>query len=383
MSQKAAIVNGRYGTKRRVAFLYWGRRGALTEFMHSLAREAMEMPDLEPTISVSRQNEAFGRFKQFGTALVPIDTYRSNFGAIGSFWRIPRARSQIRAFAVERQLDSAVTLMPHVWSPLITGVFHDIGTRYATVIHDGSRHPGDYRGLAERWTVRDAAGADIVFTLSETVRNRLIEELKMRREKIIPLFHPQLDFGRKASVRNRNPQRPLRLLFLGRIMRYKGLGLLVDSLKLLRARGIDFQLGVYGEGSIEPYQSTLKSFGAVVVNRWLSAEEVSAALATHDAVVLSHIEASQSGVAAAAFGAGLPVVATPVGGLREQVSEGETGVLSTAVEPKALADAIEKLATDVALYNRIAANVVATANSRSVRRFLELVLDSLGEVRAR
>ncbi len=68
--------------------------------------------------------------------------------------------------------------------------------------------------------------------------------------------------------------------------------------------------------------------GANVVNRWLNEEESPTALSAHHAVVLAHIEASQSGVAASAVGAGAPIISTPVGGLREQVVDGETGLLA-------------------------------------------------------
>ena len=279
--------------------------------------------------------------------------------------------------AAERQLDAAVTLMPHVWSPLVNGVFRSAGVRYATVIHDANRHPGDHRGFADRWTRRDARAADVIFTLSRTVGERLATGQPRLRDQIVRLFHPELDFGRKADIRRRDAARPLKLLFLGRIMRYKGLGLLVESLELLRERGIEVELGVYGEGVIGSYHARLASMGAEIVNRWLTEAEVADALAKHDAVVLSHIEASQSGVAAAAFGAGVPVIATPVGGLTEQVVDGETGVLATAVDPAAFADAVARLSGDPGLYDRIADNLAAGASNRSMRRFIELMIAAL------
>jgi glycosyltransferase involved in cell wall biosynthesis len=57
-----------------------------------------------------------------------------------------------------------------------------------------------------------------------------------------------------------------------------------------------------------------------VENRWVPEAEIGALLAWCDAVILPYREASQSGVAAAALAAGRPVIATRVGGLREQLS---------------------------------------------------------------
>jgi glycosyltransferase involved in cell wall biosynthesis len=68
-------------------------------------------------------------------------------------------------------------------------------------------------------------------------------------------------------------------------------------------------------------------------------QEVGTLLAWADAVVLSHREASQSGVAAAAAAAGRWVVATRVGGLAEQLKDAPNARLC-APEPGSLLDAL-------------------------------------------
>ena len=55
----------------RVMFVYWGRRGGLTQFTLELAKEAVARPGLNATISISRQNEVFEDFAQFGDHLFP------------------------------------------------------------------------------------------------------------------------------------------------------------------------------------------------------------------------------------------------------------------------------------------------------------------------
>jgi glycosyltransferase involved in cell wall biosynthesis len=54
-----------------------------------------------------------------------------------------------------------------------------------------------------------------------------------------------------------------------------------------------------------------------------------------------------------AMAAGLPVVASDVGGLREQVVDGETGYLVPAGDPQALADALARLLDDPGLRRRL------------------------------
>ncbi len=61
---------------------------------------------------------------------------------------------------------------------------------------------------------------------------------------------------------------------------------------------------------------------------WLSHAETQELLRSHDVMIAPYREASQSGVVAEALAWGLPVVATPVGALAEQIGDGRAGWLS-------------------------------------------------------
>ena len=82
-----------------------------------------------------------------------------------------------------------------------------------------------------------------------------------------------------------------------------------------------------------------------IVNRWVDDAEVPAIFRAADIVMIPYTSASQSGVIALAATFGCPVIATRVGGLPEQIRDGETGVL---VEPsaEAMASAVDRLLTD-------------------------------------
>lgn len=57
-----------------------------------------------------------------------------------------------------------------------------------------------------------------------------------------------------------------------------------------------------------------------------------------------------------AFAAGIPVVATPVGGIPDFLTDGETGVFCEVRNPESVARAVERLISDPALRNRVVAN---------------------------
>jgi glycosyltransferase involved in cell wall biosynthesis len=69
--------------------------------------------------------------------------------------------------------------------------------------------------------------------------------------------------------------------------------------------------------------------------------------------VLPYVEASQSGVAPLSFKRGRGVIATPVGGLPEQVRHEETGLIVADVSAASLAASIRRLAVERPLARRL------------------------------
>lgn len=112
-------------------------------------------------------------------------------------------------------------------------------------------------------------------------------------------------------------------------------------------------------------------------------EDIPAVLAEADAFVLpSRSEAFPNG-AIEAMAAGLPVIASAVGGLLDLIDDGETGVLVKPDDPVALADAIEALVVspDRAAEIGAAAREQVTRRygfDRMVRAFEDLYLGHLG-----
>lgn len=70
-----------------------------------------------------------------------------------------------------------------------------------------------------------------------------------------------------------------------------------------------------------------------------------------------------------ALACGTPVVATAVGGIPEQVRDGETGFLVTPGDPEAMAKAIMALLTNEALRKRLGGNAAMDARRRFELQF--------------
>lgn len=345
----------------------------MSRFTLELAKAAIGSPHVEALVSVSRSTEMFASFEPFDPALVPVSTYSHGSGALAAAWRIPGLRRLIRRVLAEQRIDAVVNLMPHVWTPFIAPVVKSSGVPYVVIAHDATRHPGDRRGWVHGWLGRDLAQADVIVTLSAAVRQALEGQGIAPPGGFRELFHPH--FGSTTRAAKARGDRPLRLLFFGRILSYKGLPLFVDTLERLRARGVRFEACVAGEGVLGPEEERLRRLGATIHNRWIGEAEVAQIVEASDVVVLSHIEASQSGVAALALGFGIPVVATPVGALGEQVSHGRTGLVAQRVDAEALADELARLADEPGLLRTLATGIEDARRVHSMDRFIAALLE--------
>lgn len=362
---------GMHSEPSRVMFIYWGRRG-ISRFVLDVARAALASENMSASISVSRQNESFTAFGELGDAVVSVDTFTTNIGALFQAWRIPIIRRQLLRHMASHQPEVIIDLMPHVWSSFVAPALKTAGARYVAVIHDSTPHPGDYRSGSIMWlTKRTLRQADTILTLSSSVAGLIRAGGLVPHDMIFPIPLPEFDFGGRLVPNPPQPSEPWRLLFFGRIMPYKGLSLFLDMVDELRAQSIPVEVGVFGEGNLDACASRLSDMGAEVTNRWLTEVEIGNLLPRFHAIVLSHIEASQSGVAAAAFAAGLPVIATPVGGLVEQVEDEVTGVMAARADAVALAEAAKRLLSDPSLYHLICRNLVSLKGKRSVAHFVE------------
>lgn len=135
------------------------------------------------------------------------------------------------------------------------------------------------------------------------------------------------------------------ILFFGRITPYKGLGVLLDAFELAKQTLPMLKLTIAGNGEVSESEQNIinRNHDCIdLINQWLPETEIYDLFSKSDLVVLPYIEASQSGVAAAAFGAGRTIIASDIGGLKEQVEPGG-GITVKPCNPEALANALIEL----------------------------------------
>ncbi len=170
--------------------------------------------------------------------------------------------------------------------------------------------------------------------------------------KYVRMDHPVYDqFGARLEQQEAlkllgiefNPERKY-VLFFGIIRKYKGLDLLIEAMSKL---GEDVHLIVAGEvyGSFDEYQSLIDqnelSHRVHLFNSYIPDDKVGLYFSASDVCVLPYRSATQSGIISISKHFEIPVIASDVGGLKESISHGKTGLMVERAEPQLIADSIE------------------------------------------
>lgn len=218
-------------------------------------------------------------------------------------------------------------------------------------LHDAVAHDG------ECWSKRIFMQVHLMFVFlflrkvvvhSEAIRAKLPGWLQTRTHVL-----PHVNYRLWARDRQPPPAAaPFVVLFFGRLLPYKGLGVLLEAFR--RLDPAKFSLLIAGDGELPPEALTTPNIR--VIHRFIGDADLPMVFNQVHAIALPYLAASQSGVAYMAFAFERPVIATRVGGLADVVIDDENGFL---VEPKAaeaLALAIEKMA-DPGNYERLIGNV--------------------------
>ena len=243
----------------------------------------------------------------------------------------------------------------------------------------------------DRWSLPKA---DRVVTVCNAFAPRLVK-MGVSRERI----HVQHNSVRPEAAVNVEEVRALKMrlgfkegermiLAVGRLSKEKAqIDLLSAFKKLIETQAeLDARLVIVGDGpERQPLEATAASLGLsdrVIFTGQLS--DVEAYFKAADVLVNpSHSEGSPY-VLLEAMTAGLPIVATAVGGVPEMVENNETGLLVPASDPQAMADAIARILNDKKLAEQLAENGGELVSTRfSPEAYVRSMVEVYSEVISR
>jgi glycosyltransferase involved in cell wall biosynthesis len=207
------------------------------------------------------------------------------------------------------------------------------------------------------------AGARFVVTISEFNRRLLEDACGAAAADKLHVVRCGVDPDAFAPAPRRDPEVPT-FACVASLREYKGHAVLLDAIHLLRARRRDLRVILAGDGELRrAIAARVEREGLADVVELLGAvphQEIAAILASATALVLPSVTARDGqteGIPVAlmeAMAAGVPVVSSRLSGIPELVRDGESGLLVPERDPVALAEAMERLASDGALRERLA-----------------------------
>ena len=140
------------------------------------------------------------------------------------------------------------------------------------------------------------------------------------------------------------------VLFFGNIAPYKGLEYLVEAMALLASSAPEYRLIIAGRPkNCTPYWEAIRrriseaELRSAVIERieYVPDADTEIYFKAADVLVLPYVHIFQSGVLFLGYNFGLPVIASDVGSLREDIVEGKTGFVCKPRDPVDLAKGIE------------------------------------------
>jgi len=214
-------------------------------------------------------------------------------------------------------------------------------TQYALCDHIFVHTKAMKEELKSDFAVADKKVSVIPFGINNTVPNTALTRTEARR---------RIGIGANEKT----------LLFFGNIAPYKGLEYLVAAMTLLNPDAAGYRLVIAGrvkqlitagmsKASCDQYWNGIEAaidenhLKSQVLKRieFIPDEETELYFKVADVFVLPYASIFQSGVLFLGYSFGLPVIATDVGSLKEEIIEGKTGFTCLPKDPRALANAIE------------------------------------------
>lgn len=262
--------------------------------------------------------------------------------------RLPQENLYAALRRVRRAIDGRGALVANDWIELAAASAFPLDRTVFSIVH------GDmdfYYELA----VRHDQEIDAYVTYAQTIYDKLIEKLPHRRDAI---------FLRRYGVQILNPRRPasgpLRLLYVGRIDRRKGVFDLPHIAQALRGAGVAVTWTVQGTG---PDAEALRAQWPDPTVRWTGRRPVADVLAEYERHDVLVMPSRDEGLPVALLEAGaagvVPVVSDLASGIPEIVRNGETGWRAPVGNVAEFARAIVSLCEDRARVEQMSAAIRA------------------------
>jgi glycosyltransferase involved in cell wall biosynthesis len=218
----------------------------------------------------------------------------------------------------------------------------------------------EVQDTSDRGFVLKAGNVKRWISVGDFVKERLIS-FGIPSDRIIKfpsMNPPELeDLARRSSASKRKEGGPIRILFVGWLVnRIKGADILVKAFRRAFRENGNLELIIVGEGPDRKGLEEISKDLPVSFMGELDYPELIELVAGSDILALTSHEEANPRVILEAYRMSVPVIATEVGGVPEEVTDGVTGLLVKDGDIDALANSILRLASDQEMRERMGAS---------------------------
>jgi glycosyltransferase involved in cell wall biosynthesis len=354
--------NSEKNNKYHIVILFLGSKGGGAKYSYELIKSVDKKNECLVTFYTSNRFAFLSEVIDLGVNVKIVETQSTIIKALTRFYDIPFAIIKFMLFCMREKVNCIYSPMTHPLNPLfVLAPRYLIGIDYILTMHDAKTHIGEsFHRLKEFFLRLDFNVSTRIICLTssvEAVIKGYMSKDKIKRIGVIP--HGSFNYISKPHPRKLKKctdEKIYKILFFGRILKYKGLDLLLRSGLILAKRGWrnKISISIVGSGDINEYKVLIdlcQQNGVCVEihNEWIAEESIPKIFISHDLLITPYVEASQSGVISIALATGLPVISTPVGGLVDQLKNGG-GFISEAISDEKISDLIEKVLSSPMLY---------------------------------
>lgn len=159
------------------------------------------------------------------------------------------------------------------------------------------------------------------------------------------------NFSIKKKINRIQQSKTIRLLFLSRLEKEKGVFETIDAFKLLIDRGFNITLSIAGDGSITKeiieYIEKLGLDDKISMLGYVKEGKKIQAFSEHDIYCFpTYYDEGMPTSVLEAMAFGMPVITTPAGGIKDFFKEGNMGYLCHTINPENIADNIKAIIQD-------------------------------------
>ena len=305
--------------------------------------------DIDFDMITLRFDKAHPKFEKIGN----INVYRigGGLGYLSKIFFVPQAA----LFAVRRQYDFYWAMMTYMLFPVAMARIIGDRTNYVLTLQDGD----PFTRVFNRWFILPFRFL-LSYGFKHAVRVQAISHFlaKWSGRSDAVVVPNGVDIGRFLNPKSRilNPN-DVTLITTSRLVPKNGVGDIVEAMKFLPSA---IKLKVIGSGVLES-NLKLKIKNCKLEDRVemlgdIKHDDIPKHLHSADIFIRPSLSEGQGISFIEAMAVGLPVIATPVGGISDFLIDGETGLFCNVNDPKSIAEQVNKLISDKLLRDRIIEN---------------------------